>query len=149
MHKTQFFLPPEEFNAIYAKVPRLTVEVIVRTPEGIVLTKRSMEPSKGKWHIPGGTVRFGEPLDDAVRRIAEHELGIQVKVGNILGYIEYPQMMADGYNGWPVGVAFEATIMTGELRGSDQGEEVGCFRSVPDNTISEQEMFLNSEIFNA
>jgi ADP-ribose pyrophosphatase YjhB (NUDIX family) len=147
MNTTKHFLPPEEFNAIYGRVPRLTVEIIVRTDKGIILTKRSMEPCIGQWHIPGGTVRFAEPLHDAVKRIAQDELGVTVEIDTLLGYIEYPRMLADGYKGWPVGITFETHITEGELRGSDQGEEVGQFTTVPPNTITEQAAFLNMHIF--
>ena len=146
-NQTNFFIPKAEFDAIYGRVPRLTVEVIVRTPKGVVLTKRSMEPCKGQWHIPGGTVRFGESLTDAVQRIATDELGITVKIVALLGYIEYPKMRASGYKGWPVGIAFETVIVGGQLRGSDQGEELGSFAKVPANTIAEQAEFLAQHVF--
>jgi ADP-ribose pyrophosphatase YjhB (NUDIX family) len=141
-NKTHYFLPRETFDAIYGQVPRLTVEVIIRTPQGIILTKRSMEPCKGQWHIPGGTVQFGEPLTEAVKRIAQQELGVTVEPDKMLGYIEYPDMLAAGYKGWPVGIAFEASIVSGTLRGSDQGEEIGHFDAIPPSTISEQARFL-------
>jgi len=147
MNTTKHFLPKAEFDAIYAKVPRVTVEVIVRTDKGIVLSKRSIEPCIGQWHIPGGTVRFAEPLHDAVKRIAQDELGVTVAIDKLLGYIEYPQMLADGYKGWPVGITFETHIVAGELRGSDQGEEIGQFTQVPPHTISDQAAFLNMHVF--
>jgi len=34
-------LPEVEFHEIYAKVPRLTVEVVVQGPGGVLLTKRA------------------------------------------------------------------------------------------------------------
>src|SRR6185295_8718349 len=63
-------LAKKEFDAIYSLVPRLTVEVVVQTDAGIVLTRRAIEPAKGKWHIPGGTVFKGETLRQAVKRVA-------------------------------------------------------------------------------
>lgn len=139
---TSRWIPKEEFDSIYARVPRITVELIVHTDAGVVLSKRSIEPCIGQWHIPGGTVYFGETLEEAVRRVANDELGVEVKVGEQIGYIEYPLMASKGYKGWPVGIVFETTIIKGELRGSAQGEEVGCFKEVPDNTIHEQAEFL-------
>lgn len=139
-------LTTQEFDEIYSKVTRLTVEVIVVTDEGIVLTKRSIQPCIGQWHIPGGTVRFGEFVADAVLRIAQEELGVGVRIVKSLGYIEYPDMLKNGYKGWPVGMAFEVVIVSGELRGSHQGEEVRCFAKIPENTILEQKMFLKDHL---
>ncbi len=135
-------LSDEEFNSIYGRVPRLTVEVLLELTDGLVLVRRDIEPCKGQWHVPGGTVRFGESLVEAVRRVALAELGLVVTVGALVGYIEYPKMHADGYPGWPVGMAFTATYVSGELSGSDMGAEVACFRSVPDDIIAEQGEFL-------
>ena len=140
-------LPKEEFDTIYSRVPRLTVEVLVRTPDGIVLTKRDIEPCKGQWHLPGGTVLFGETLADTVRRVALEELNVEVAVGKQLGYIEYPISYEHGHNGrkgWPIGIVFEATILKGELKGSSQAEEVASFKKVPDNTFVEQAKYLKA-----
>jgi ADP-ribose pyrophosphatase YjhB (NUDIX family) len=139
---SKVYLPQAEFDAIYSRVPRLTVEVLIRTDEGTVLTKRSIEPCKGQWHIPGGTVYFGEPLEAAVQRIALAEVGVEVKVEKLLGYIEYRQMLADGYRGWPVGITFAAQITGGQIQGSPQGEEVGQFKELPASLIAEQAAFL-------
>ena len=98
-------LSEQEFREIYAKVPRLTVEVVVQCPRGILLTKRGSGPCAGLWHLPGGTVRFGEPLVDAVRRVAAEETGREVEAGPLLGYIEYPSHYRNGLDS-PVGMAF-------------------------------------------
>ena len=74
-----YFLTPEEFETIYGKVPRLTVEVIIKSEKGVLLSLRSIEPFKGDWHIPGGTVFYGESLADAVRRVTKRELGVTVR----------------------------------------------------------------------
>jgi ADP-ribose pyrophosphatase YjhB (NUDIX family) len=136
-------LPAEEFDRIFGRVPRLTVEVVLTGPAGVALVRREIEPCRGQWHLPGGTVRFAEPLPDAVRRVALDELGVRVEVGPLLGYIEFPKMHADGYAGWPVGLAFRATTADTRFAGSEQGREIGFFRAVPPNTIAEQAEFLD------
>ena len=142
MMNKKYPIPQQVFDNIYAQVPRLTVELIVKTPDGIVLTKRNIEPEIGTWHIPGGTVYFGETLHDAVYRVAQNELGVSVKINELLGYIEYPDLSKNGYKGWPIGVAFEVEISAGELKGSDQGEEVKIFNKIPENIFPDQAKFL-------
>jgi ADP-ribose pyrophosphatase YjhB (NUDIX family) len=81
-------LTAEEFESIYSRVPRLTVDIVVRNSGGaVLLTKRTIPPCVGQWHLPGGTVRFGEALLDAVRRSAARELGIEVHQAAPNGYI--------------------------------------------------------------
>lgn len=147
MQQPSNFLPKPEFDKIFSRVPRFSVELIVRTDEGIVLTKRSIEPCLGQWHIPGGTVLFGETLHDTVHRVANNELGVEVKINKLLGYFEYIKLNASGYKGWAVGLAFEVSITGGKLQASDQSEEVGKFNHVPENTIADQADFLNKFVF--
>ena len=66
-------------------------------------------------------MRFGEPLVEAVKRVAQDELGIAVSVGQLLGYIEYPSH----YN-----------------NGLDSTRRCAWFTVLPDNMHDEQKEFL-------
>jgi ADP-ribose pyrophosphatase YjhB (NUDIX family) len=135
-------LSPEEFDAIYSKVPRLTVEIIVKNKDGAVyLTKRAIQPCKGLWHLPGGTVRFGEPMVEAVRRIARRELGIEVNAVENEGYIEYPSHYLNGLDS-PVGIVFEIVKYGGSLNTNEESEDHGWFLSLPENMHADQDQFL-------
>ena len=138
-------LPKEEFDAIYSRVPRLTVEVVISSPErGVLLSLRDIEPCKGMWHLPGGTVRFGEPLVEAVGRVARDELGLRVEAGEMLGYIEYPSHYENGLD-CPVGVAFAARIE--ERLSADRTRlNVEWFNALPDNMHDEQKDFLAAQL---
>ncbi len=47
-------LPQEEFEAIFSRVPRLTVEVVIATPEtGVLLSLRDIPPCVGLGTYPG------------------------------------------------------------------------------------------------
>ena len=131
-------LPKDEFDWIFSRVPRLTVEVVISSPDrGVLLSLRDIEPCSGMWHLPGGTVRFGEPLIDAVQRVAIAELGMAVTVGSLLGYIEYPSHYNNGLDS-PVGLAFAAAITgAAEL-------PRGCrwFKALPESMHDEQRRFL-------
>ncbi|MFD0206391.1 MULTISPECIES: NUDIX hydrolase [Saccharothrix] len=137
-------LTRDEFDRIYGKVPRLTVEVLVRTDKGILLTRRGIEPCRGFWHIPGGTVLFGETLHDSVRRVARNELDVDVEVGDQLGVIHYPHLLAAGYRGWPVGLVFATRIAAGSPSLTEQSEQIGFFRTLPHDVIPDQAEFLLS-----
>ncbi|HZU79270.1 MAG TPA: NUDIX domain-containing protein, partial [Acidimicrobiales bacterium] len=63
---------------------------MIRDAEGVLLVERQRGPCRGLWVLPGGTVRFGEGLDAAVRRIGRDELARVVRAGAMLGIIEYP-----------------------------------------------------------
>lgn len=136
-------LTPEEFRCIFGKVPRLTVEVILRSDDGVLLTLRNIEPCKGLWHLPGGTVYFGEKLTEAVRRVANRELGIHVTATKLLGYIEYPSHYENGLD-HPVGIAFEVTDYSGVPKLNNEAAEFGWFIELPSEMHWEQSEFLGS-----
>ena len=135
-------LAQEEFDWIFSRVPRLTVEVVISEPgRGVLLSLRDIDPCRGMWHLPGGTVRFGEPAVEAVKRVADAELGLSVGVGELLGYIEYPSHYEHGLDS-PVGLAFAA----------DAADVVSAppscewFRVLPANMHEEQKSFLRRAV---
>jgi 8-oxo-dGTP diphosphatase len=131
-------LPKAQFDWIFSRVPRLTVEIVISSPErGVLLSLRDIEPCRGMWHLPGGTVRFGEPVADAVRRVAEQELSLTVSVGALLGYIEYPSHYNNGLDS-PVALAFAAEVA--EVEALPHGCRL--FSTLPDNMHDEQRRFL-------
>jgi len=138
----QYPFTKEEFDAIYSKVPRLAVDVIVKNEAGaIYMTKRAIEPCKGQWHLPGGTVYFGESLLDAVKRVALKELNIKVQSVNNKGYIEYPSHYQNGLD-TPVGIVFEVEKYTGKLQIDSEASDSGWFSKLPKNTHADQDKYL-------
>lgn len=131
----------EEFNSIYSKVPRLTVEIVVEDEKGILLSKRSIEPCKGQWHLPGGTVFYGESLLVAVQRIASHELNIEVALAAQIGVIEYPSHYLNGMDA-PVGVVFKVSDYSGTPTENPEASKLGWFTRVPENIHADQDIFL-------
>lgn len=136
-------LPFKEFKKIYSRVPRLCVEVIVKTKTGIVLTKRNIPPAKGSWHIPGGTILKGETLEQAVKRKASEELGLKVNVKKNLGVIEYSFKK---YFSQPIGIAFLVEIVSGQLRLNKDDSDIRIFKKLPKNIIKEQKVFLKNKL---
>lgn len=132
-------LPSKEFKYLYGKVPRLCVDVVIQSEDGVVLSKRDIPPAKGMWHIPGGTVLFGESLENAVKRIAKEETGLIIKVVKMVSYIEYSPIHALNHS---IGLAFSCKVYSGKLKGCYQAKEIKFFKTIPKNTIPEQEKFL-------
>jgi hypothetical protein len=142
MEDNHWPLNEEEYKYIYSKVPRLTVEIIVRDESGaLYMTRRSIEPCKGEWHLPGGTVQFGEALLAAVRRVAMRELSIDVHQATNRGYIEYPSHYLNGLDS-PVGLVFEVTDYSGNLAASAEASDSGWFTKLPHDMHADQDMFL-------
>jgi ADP-ribose pyrophosphatase YjhB (NUDIX family) len=135
-------LTPAEFEAIYSRVPRLAVEIVLRDRSGAVfLTKRAIPPCEGQWHLPGGTVFFGESLLQAVRRVAAREVGIEVQEARDNGYIEYPSHYLNGLDS-PVGIVFEVTHYAGDVHVNAEADGGRWFSRVPDPMHADQDAYL-------
>ena len=136
-------LPQAEYDAIYSRVPRLTVEVvIVERDRGVLLSLRAEGPCAGLWHLPGGTVRFGEPVTDAVTRVAADELGLTVTPRELLGYIEYPSHYDHGLD-CPIGLAFAAEPRGAAPDAARLPGQCRWFARLPAAMHDEQRAFLS------
>jgi ADP-ribose pyrophosphatase YjhB (NUDIX family) len=61
--------------------------------ESILLTRRGIEPHKGKWDLPGGFLGNGEHPEEALKRELQEELGVIVSNPRFLTFKtdEYPR----------------------------------------------------------
>lgn len=62
------------------KTHEITVDVVILTIKNnaiqVLLVKRTTEPFKGKWAIPGGYVRLSENLDEAALRVLKEKTDV-------------------------------------------------------------------------
>lgn len=72
--------------SVYA-VPSVSACVLVEDGEGrLLLARRAGEIEHGKWDLPGGFIHEGEePADAAVRELRE-ETGLEVELGDFVGF---------------------------------------------------------------
>ena len=93
-------------NRRYPERPYAGVGAIVFRGTEVLLIKRGSPPALGKWSIPGGLVELGESLEAAVRREVMEEVGLEVKVIDLVaaldrvifdpnGRIEYHYILLD------------------------------------------------------
>jgi len=63
---------------------RKRVRAIICNGDNLVLIKRTRKGRDPYWVFPGGLVEKGESMKEALRRECQEELGINVKVGELL-----------------------------------------------------------------
>ena len=64
------------------------VDLLIFEKDEILLTKRTIKPFKGYWHLPGTIIRRGETRKNAIKRAAKEELGKEVIIKKELGIYE-------------------------------------------------------------
>ena len=108
--------------------PLVATMVVIDTPGGLILGRRSIEPGYGLWCLPGGFVNEDEPPAEAAARECLEEIQAKVTVDSLLDV--YHIVRGDGRG--MVAIAYVGRLEEGEApsAGSEM-LEVGLF--APDN----------------
>lgn len=104
------------------KNPFPTVDIIIEHPEGIVLIKRRKEPRL--WALPGGFCEYGESLEEAAKREAREETGLEVELIEQFYTYSDPRRDPRQHN---ISTVFIARPRGGHLRAGDDAAEIGIF----------------------
>lgn len=139
------WIPDDEWRTIVANVPIVSVDLVIRCGGDVLLGRRTNEPAKGNWFVPGGRVLKGETRREAVHRVAEEELSIEVEIVESLGAFEHRYEISDiagvdskHYlaNGYVVdiagGVGTDGVDADEQLTADDQHDAFRVFRSPPE-----------------
>ena len=101
---------------------RVAVYVVCRDEDArLLLTRVALPglPDDGRWTMPGGGMEWGEhPETTGLRELTE-ETGLHARIGAVLGVFSRWFDAEESFRGEPghvVGIVFEATDLTGDLR---------------------------------
>jgi ADP-ribose pyrophosphatase YjhB (NUDIX family) len=111
-------------NRRYPERPYAGVGAIIFRGTEVLLVKRGNPPAQGKWSIPGGLVELGESLEASVRREVLEEVGLEVRVIDLVtaldrvifdqeGRIEYHYILLD----------FLCEVLAGRLNAGTDADE--------------------------
>ena len=114
----------QEISNFYPSVPRVGVGAITIHEGRILLVERGVEPSRGLWAIPGGTLKLGETLQECAAREILEETGISIKVGACIYVFDFFERDDSGKIKFHfVIVDFAAEYISGEPKGADDAED--------------------------
>lgn len=88
----QSFLADRDFSHVVRHAPLVSIDVVVRDPEGnVLLGLRANEPARGTFFVPGGIVRKNESVEAAFARILAVEIGCNTSLAeaNFLGVFQH------------------------------------------------------------
>lgn len=72
--------------------------VVFGAGDEILLIKRGKPPHYGRWMVPGGTLEWGETLEEAAIREVREETGIHIEIETFVEIIEAITPGEDGFH---------------------------------------------------
>ncbi len=104
---------------------KVCVGALVWHGNRVLLVKRKNPPEKDLWALPGGKVRFGEPLKDAVEREVLEETALLVRaIRPIYTFEIFQGDTSHGRGEHFVIIDFLAQYRKGDIRAGDDAGEV-------------------------
>lgn len=108
-------------NMAGPETPKLMVDVVIPSDEGVVLIRRGSDPYKGMWALPGGFAEVGETVENAAIREAKEETNLDVELERLVGVYSDPDRDPRSHN---VSVTFLARVTGGEPEAATDADEV-------------------------
>ncbi|MBA4396799.1 MAG: NUDIX hydrolase [Syntrophus sp. (in: bacteria)] len=100
--------------------PVVGVGAVVIRDGKILLVKRGIEPSKGLWAIPGGSLELGETLQQAAEREILEETGVTIRAREPIYAFDFFERTDSGRVRFHfVIVDVAADYISGEAKGND------------------------------
>jgi 8-oxo-dGTP diphosphatase len=117
------------------------VDLVIFQDKSVLLTKRTRPPYKGYWHLPGSMIHKDESMQDAVKRSAKEELGLDVKIKRYVGVYEslnkFRHDVSHGFvvstNRWDVETDF-------------QSSDYGFFNKLPKKTLNHHRLLIRDAL---
>jgi len=79
------------------RTPLLAVDIVILCGSGLVLIRRDNPPYEGRYALPGGFVEVGESTEEAARREAREETGLEVEIRALVGVYSKPDRDPRGH----------------------------------------------------
>jgi ADP-ribose pyrophosphatase YjhB (NUDIX family) len=129
----------------YPDQPIVGIGVVIVHEEKIVLIKRSNEPARGKWTIPGGLVELGEPNENAVIREALEETCLEVENPRLVDVVGQVDHDADGRVKYHyVIVDYLVRVRSGNIAAASDAAEL---RWVPFDEVEKYDLTASFRLF--
>ena len=125
--------PDESCRFVQFIDPKVGAAVLaVDSNRRVLLVRRSGDPARGSWCLPGGFMDIGETPQETAIRECKEESGFEVEITRLLDVFYY-----EDYRGSGVMIIYKGQVTGGTARAGDDSDEVGFFGpdNLPENIV--------------
>jgi ADP-ribose pyrophosphatase YjhB (NUDIX family) len=113
----------DDCRRIHYADPKVAVGVAVFRDDALLLIRRTMEPGRGRWALPGGFLDAGEDPRAAAARETLEETAVEVTVNGVLDVFANPPE-----EGGAIFILYAADWLSGEPQHGDDCDGAAFFR---------------------
>ena len=147
------WMAPQDFENVIRLTPLVAIDFIIRSPdERVLVGRRTNEPARGVFFVPGGRITKNETRPAAFRRISQEELGIGLDIArahfhSVNDHIyETNRFCKPGFGTHYVTLAYELTLAL-EISSLPRDQH-GEFKWMsPDDLLRSQEVHDNTKAY--
>jgi colanic acid biosynthesis protein WcaH len=125
-HKESDYIPSDLYDQITKCMPIVSVEAVIVMDESLLFLKRNNQPAKGEWWFPGGRIRKGESLEEALRREVKEETGLDVSSYRHINV--YSRVFPERHD---VVAVYLCKCKKGKVKLNNEHSEYALFRILP------------------
>ena len=119
-------IPLTLYELIIDSIPIPSVEAIISKGNSLLFLRRQNSPAKGEWWFPGGRIRKGETLGEALYREVKEETGLEVIKSKLVNV--YSRMF-DGRH--DISIAYLCKCKGDKIILNNEHSEYRYFKSLP------------------
>ena len=101
------------FKTIVDSAPLISIDILARKNNKVLLGKRVNKPAQGYYFSTGGRINKNESIDNAMARVALNELNIELKsIPKFIGVFEhfYDDSIYENFSTHYVNIAYEYEV---------------------------------------
>ena len=124
--KESDIIPSVLYDQITKCMPIVSVEAVIVMDEALLFLRRNNQPAKGEWWFPGGRIRKGESLEQALRREVKEETGLEISSCKLINV--YSRVFPERHD---ITLAYLCKCKESKVTRNNEHSEYGLFRIMP------------------
>ena len=122
-------IPSSLYELILDVLPIASVEAIISKDNSLLFLRRKNSPAKGQWWFPGGRIRKGEKLEEALVREVKEETGLDVIESKLVNV--YSRIFDERHD---ITIAYFCKCKQDIITLNNEHSEYKYFKKLPKNT---------------